>query len=102
VAGVPSFSTPHSVKIKPRAEQAAEKDPAPRQIVTEDVTTVVTSSSCAADGVRQLLLTTVFLKVFKKPEKQLMVKLSKLMGKVEGSCESMLFMASMMTCLLAS
>ncbi len=50
---------PHSVKIKARAEQAAEKDPAPRWIVTEDVTTVVTSSSCAAEGVWWLLLTTV-------------------------------------------
>ena len=61
---------PHSVKIKARAEQAAGKDPAPRWIVTEDVTTVVTSSSYAAEGVWQLLFTTVFFKFFKKPAKQ--------------------------------
>ena len=81
---------PHSVKIKARGKQAAEKDPAPRWIVTEDVTTVGTSSSYAAEGIWWLLLATVFLKVFKKPTKQLKVKLSKLIGKVEGSCESML------------
>ena len=67
-AGVPSFSTPHSVKINARAEQAAEKEAAPRRIVTVDVTTVVTSS-CAAEGVLGLLLTIVFLNVFKKPAK---------------------------------
>ena len=60
---------PHSVKIKARAEQAAEKDPAPRRIVTEDVTTVVISSSGSAEGVWRLLLTTVFLESLKEASK---------------------------------
>jgi hypothetical protein len=70
--------------MKARAESAEEKEPAPRRMATFDVTTIVTSSSCPAEGVGGLLFTTVYLKVFKKPTKQIKLNLSKLIGKVEG------------------